>query len=141
MYMAIETTVYSEGNIFPALCCNTDAANVKIYEDNSEDGIVRAGDVAACIEEYHRILKLVLSEDVPVDHHFGLGLMGIYHEPLERVLEYLSLSMSKDQVVNASIDEDTKWALIPGNVLNAACWYERSHPQFFARRLLEDAYS
>jgi hypothetical protein len=113
--------------------------------------LVTEAKVAACIEEYKRVqayiddyhdnLNDILSTKVEVDLRFGLSEHGIYQEPLERVLEYMGLSMSKDQVVNASIDEDTKWALIPGNVLNAACWYKRSHPQSFARRLLEDAFS
>jgi hypothetical protein len=84
--------------------------------------------VQAFIDEYHRILNLVLSEHVPVDPRFGLGQMGIYHEPLERTLEYLGLSMSKDQVVNTSIDGDeegVRRALIPGHLLNANHWFDK----------------
>jgi hypothetical protein len=65
---------------------------------------------------------------VPVDPRFGLGQMGIYQEPLERTLEYLGLSMSKDQVVNTSIDgEAVKRALIPGHLLNANHWFNKHH--------------
>jgi hypothetical protein len=42
-------------------------------------------------------------------------------------LEYLGLSMSKDQVVNTNIDgaeEGVKRALIPGHLLNANYWFE-----------------
>jgi ankyrin repeat protein len=118
------------------LCCDTDAKNVKIDEGYVYDDSRRVTEakVAACIEdythtqayidEYHRVLNLVLSEHVPVDPRFGLGQMGIYQEPLERTLEYLGLSMNKDQVVNTSIDGDTKRALIPSHVLNAKVWYD-----------------
>jgi hypothetical protein len=84
--------------------------------------------VQAFIDEYHRILSLVLSDHVPVDPRFGLGQMGIYQEPLERTLEYLCLSMSKDQVVNTSIDgeEGVKRALIPGHLLNAYLFFYKS---------------
>jgi hypothetical protein len=75
---------------FAVLCCNTDAKNVEI-DDERERARVTEAAVAACIEdykhtqayidEYHRILKLMLSENVPVDPRFGLGQMGIYQEP------------------------------------------------------------
>jgi hypothetical protein len=82
--------------------------------------------VQVCIDEYFRILQLVLSEHVQVDTRVGLGGNGIYHEPLERTLEYLGLSMSKDQVVNTSIDGETiRRALIPGHLLNANHWFSK----------------
>jgi ankyrin repeat protein len=120
--------------IFPVLCCNTDAKNVKI--DEEEDDTVTEAEVAAYIEEYkhiqayideyHRVLKNTLFECVTVDPRFGLGMMGIYQEPLERVLEYLGMSMHKDQVVNASIDGGgVKRALIPFHVLNAEVWHNK----------------
>jgi hypothetical protein len=101
LYSAIKA-IDNSGHVFPVLCCNTDAKNVKIVEE----GDVTPAQVTVCIEdykhvqayidEYHRILTLVLSEDVQVDPRFGLGQMGIYQEPLERVLEYLGMSMNKD---------------------------------------------
>jgi hypothetical protein len=53
--------------------------------------------------------------------------MGIYQEPMERVMEYLGLSMSKDQVVNTGIDGEAgiKRALIPGHLLNANHWFDK----------------
>jgi ankyrin repeat protein len=117
--------------IFAVLCCNTDAKNVNI--DNWR---VTETKVAACIEayqhiqayidEYHSILNKTLSTKVEVDTRVGLGEHGIYQEPLERTLEYLGSSMSKDQVVNASIDgEGGKRALVPFHVLNAEVWYNK----------------
>jgi hypothetical protein len=132
------------GISFSVLCCNTDAKNLKIDdeeehdEDDDDDDLVTEAKVAACIEEYkcvqayiddyHDNLNDTLSTKVEVDLRFGLGEHGIYQEPLERVLEYMGLSMKKDQVVNASIDgTERKRALIPFHVLNAKHWYNRSY--------------
>jgi hypothetical protein len=61
--------------------------------------------------------------------------MGIYQESLERALEYMGLSMNKDQVVNASIDgEAIKRALIPSHVLNAAMWHDKYQSRCISRR-------
>jgi hypothetical protein len=122
---------------FPVLCCNTDTKNLKIDEgEYDDDDLVTEAKVAACIEEYkciqayiddyHDTLNDALSTKVEVDLRFGLGEHGIYQEPLERVLEYMGLSMKKDQVVNASIDgTERKRALIPFHVLNAKHWYDQ----------------
>jgi ankyrin repeat protein len=118
------------GVAFAFLSCNTDANNVVINSSliavMRDTHIEDYKHVQAYIDESHRILNLVLSEHVPVDPRFGLGQMGIYQEPLERTLEYLGLSMSKDQVVNASIDgEAVRRALIPGHLLNANHWFDK----------------
>jgi hypothetical protein len=119
------------GFTFAMLLCNTDAKNVNIDDYVTaamrDAHIEHYQHVQAFIDEYHRILNLVLSDHVPVDPRFGLGQMGIYQEPLERTLEYLGLSMSKDQVVNTSIDgeEGVKRALIPGHLLNANHWFHK----------------
>jgi hypothetical protein len=126
---------------FAVLCCNTDANNVNTNdeedyddEDDDEDDMVTEAKVAACIQEYkhiqayiddyHDTLNDTLSTKVEVDLRFGLGENGIYQEPLERVLEYMGLSMNKDQVVNTSIDgaQGIKRALIPFQLLNARMW-------------------
>jgi UDP-2,3-diacylglucosamine pyrophosphatase LpxH len=126
----------TRGNAFAFLCCDTDAKNVKIQDQvttNVRDfHIMEYKYVQAYIDEYHRILNLVLSDHVQVDTRVGRGDYGIYQEPLERTLEYLGLSMSKDQVVNTSIDgeEAVKRALIPGHVLNANHWFEISYEYF-----------
>jgi hypothetical protein len=118
------------GVAFALLSCNTDAKNVVIQRTVSttvrDSHIETYTHVQAYIDEYFRILQPVLSEHVPVDPRFGLGQMGIYQEPLERTLEYLGLSMSKDQVVNTSIDgESVKRALIPCHLLNANHWFDK----------------
>jgi hypothetical protein len=129
--MRKNATDLTPGIAFAVLSCNTDAKNVKI-----ENPIVTTAmrgthmetysHAQAFVDEYHRILNSVLSEHVPVDARFSLGQMGIYHEPLERTLEYLGLSMSKDQVVNTSIDgEAVRRALIPGHLLNANHWFQQ----------------
>jgi hypothetical protein len=152
LYYAMQHTDRPE-LAFVVLCCNTDAKNVSIDvidedEDEDENGyrFVTATKVTGCIEEYkhiqayideyHHTVNLVLSEHVPVDPRFGLGQMGIYQEPLERTLEYLGLSMARDQVVNASIDgEGITRALIPDHMLSAKHWYERSYKRRRGREI------
>jgi hypothetical protein len=116
---------------FGILSCNTDAKNVQINDDDVTQDIVD-GHIAeykavhAFIDEHHSVLNKTLSRDVQVDTRLGLGESGIYQEPLERTLEYLGMSMNKDQVVNASIDgEGVKRALIPFHVLSAKRWYDK----------------
>jgi hypothetical protein len=138
---------------FPVLCCDTDAEDVKLDDEEDdeedEDPLVTEAKVAASIEEYKRVqayiddyhdtLNNTLSTEVEVDLRFGLGEHGIYQEPLERVLEYMGLSMKKDQVVNASIDgTERKRALIPFQLLNAQHWYDRSYKRRRQHELQRD---
>jgi hypothetical protein len=117
------------GVAFAFLSCNTDAKNVNTFSSVSaavrDTHIETYKQVQAHIDEYFSILQPVLSDHVQVDTRVGRGNNGLYHEPLEQVLLYLGLSMSKDQVVNASIDgESVKRALMPGYPVNANLWFE-----------------
>jgi hypothetical protein len=127
-----QATDRTPGIAFAMLSCNTDAKNVSIYQGyvtaaKRDAHIEHYQHVQAYIDEHHRILNLVLSDEVHLDTRVGRGDNGIYQEPLERTLEYLGLSMSKDQVVNTSIDgeEGVKRALIPGHLLNANHWFHK----------------
>jgi hypothetical protein len=118
------------GMPFSVLSCNTNATDIRIDRSVTRatvDGhIAEYKAVHAFIDEHHSILKHALSRDVQVDRRVGLGANGIYQEPLERVLEYMGLSMNVDQVVNERIDVDGKRrALRPGNVLEANHWHEQ----------------
>jgi hypothetical protein len=130
MLMPHGTTAHRvPGMPFSVLSCNTNATDIRINASVTQamvDGhITEYKRVHAFIDEHHTILKQALSRDVQVDLRVGLGENGIYQEPLERVLEYMGMSMSKDHVVNESIDVDGKRrALIPGNVLEANHWHE-----------------
>jgi hypothetical protein len=117
------------GMPFSVMSCDTNASGVHIdrqVHQNMVDGhIAEYKAVHAFIDEHHNVLKHALSYDVQVDWRVGLGENGIYQEPLERVLQYMGLSMDIDQVVNRSIDGDTKRrALLPGNVFEANHWHE-----------------
>jgi hypothetical protein len=66
----------------------------------------------AAIDEYHDTLKQLLNMQVVVDTRVGLGENGIYHEPLERVLEYLGLPMdARSQPGHPTIDRGRKVSL------------------------------
>jgi hypothetical protein len=150
--MRKHATNRTPGVAFACLSCNSDAKNIVIDIQNvtasncnvtaamRDAHIEEYKHVQAYIDEYHCILTLVLSEHVPVDPCFGLGQMGIYQESLERTLAYLGLSMSKDQVINASIDggEGVKRALIPGHLLNANHWSDKDKSLTDKERLLTD---
>jgi hypothetical protein len=125
---------------FAFLACNADTKNVKI--DYYVTGDARDAHtetykhVQGYIDEFHDTLAHVLSEHVQVDTRVGRGDSGVYQEPLERTLEYLGLSMKKDQVVNTSIDGGEEEglvvvtrALIPGHLLNANHWFNKHATQ------------
>jgi hypothetical protein len=127
--MCSSVTDGTHGSAFAFLSCNADAKNVDIdyllTAAIRDTHIEQYKHVQAYIDEYHGLLNHVLSERVEVDTRVGLTQNGIYQEPLERTLEYLGLSMSKDQVINNSIDgeEGVRRALIPGHLLNANHWF------------------
>jgi ankyrin repeat protein len=128
--MCKQATNRTPGIAFAFLSCNTDFKNVvttcNLTTTMRDAHNETYSHVQAFIDEHHRILNLVLSDHVPVDTRVGRGDNGIYQEPLERTLEYLGLSMTKDQVVNASIDgEAVRRALIPGHLLNANHWFDK----------------
>jgi hypothetical protein len=96
-------TNQTPGTACAFLSCNTDAMNVKVDRYSVTLAICDAHietyqHVQAFIDEFHRILNLMLSEHVPVEPLFGLSQVGIYQEPPECTLEYLGLCMTKDQV-------------------------------------------
>jgi ankyrin repeat protein len=76
------------------------------------------------IERWHGIALNALSVRVEVDRRVGLGLNGLYHEPLECVLWYLGLSMSEDQTVNDSLDDGVQRVLLPNCAHNANHWFQ-----------------
>jgi hypothetical protein len=144
--MTKNATDRTPGMAFAFLSCNTDAKNVTINKYSvtavRRDAYIETyQQVQAFIDEYFRILQPLLSDHVQVDTRVGRGDNGIYQEPLERVLEYLGLSMSKDQVINTSIDgEAVKRALIPGHLLNANHWFDK-FANIKVRAQLEDEFN
>jgi ankyrin repeat protein len=85
------------------------------------------GHINRFIDRWHGVASNALSLRVKVDRRVGLGLDGLYQEPLERVLQYLGLSMEADQVVNGSLDDDDRdfrRVLLPNCAHNANHWFQ-----------------
>jgi hypothetical protein len=77
-----------------------------------------------CFDRWHGVSLPLLSNSVQVDTRVGRGDYGLYHEPLERVLQYPGLSMTEDQVVNTNVDgNSTRCALIPMQARCANQWH------------------
>jgi hypothetical protein len=102
-----------------------DAAAEQVSE-NKRTAASKYANTHLFIERWHEIALDALSERVEVDRRVGLGLHGLYQEPLERVLQYLGLSMSADQVVNHSLDAGVRRVLLPNCTRNADYWLQQS---------------
>jgi hypothetical protein len=77
------------------------------------------------IDRWHGVAVPVLSDLVEVDTRVGRGDYDLYQEPLERVLQYLGLSMTVNQVVNTNVDgKGVRRALIPMQARGANQWHE-----------------
>jgi hypothetical protein len=114
---------------FILLACG---ANVKesikanVPNDRLESATSRYRNVQSFIDEWHGVALTALSDGVRVDTRVGLGDNGLYQEPLERVLQYLGLSMTVNQVVNTSVDgKSVRRALIPNQARVANKWHEQ----------------
>jgi hypothetical protein len=112
--MCYEATDRSPGIAFVFLSCNTDAKNYEI--DFQVTTAVRDAHmetykhVQAFIDEYQRILNLVLSEHVQVDMRVGRGDDGIQHEHRRRRSQASSDSRPPAQrqlLVRADEEEST----------------------------------
>jgi hypothetical protein len=117
------------GMPFAVLSCDTNTKSVRFHNKVTQAMVDAHIDeykrIQNFIDDYHDITKYALSEDVVVDTRVGRRGTGLYHEPLEQVLLYLGISLTKDQTVNKSIDGNTVTrALIPGHPTNANLWFE-----------------
>jgi ankyrin repeat protein len=92
-------------------------------------------DIHLFTERWHSVVSDTLSDYVEVDTRVGRGDFGLYQEPLERVLEYLGLSMSANQVMNTSLDDEgVRRVLLPNCARNAHHWFQM-HKQKTADKL------
>jgi hypothetical protein len=117
------------GMPFAVLSCNTDSKNMRISDHMTQTmvdtHVNEYKQIHNFIDEWHTVTTHALAKDIVVDTRVSRGDDGLYHEPLEQVLLYLGMSMTKNQTVNASIDgKSATRALMPGHPTNANLWYE-----------------
>jgi hypothetical protein len=99
----------SKLNAFVVVCCGADSTKVRINQSYVTQATVDAciaecNNIHAFLKRLHQQLMTTLCDRVEVDTRVGRGGSGIYHEPLERVMEYLGLSLSQDQAINPNLD-------------------------------------
>jgi hypothetical protein len=113
---------------FTLLACGTDvkvAVHARVPRDHVQSATSRYRNVLGFIDSWHGVAVPVLSDLVQVDTCVGRGDYGLYQEPLERVLQYLGLSMTMNQVVDTSVDsKSARRALIPMQARGANQWHE-----------------
>jgi hypothetical protein len=113
---------------FILLACGADVKDaIKTWDvprDHLKSATSRYRNVQSFIDSWHGVAVTALSDLVEVDTRVGRGDFGLYQEPLERVLQYLGLSMTMNQVVNTGMDgKNGRRALIPGQAKGANQWH------------------
>jgi ankyrin repeat protein len=121
-------TMINQTAAFALLACGADvkeATKVRVARDHVQSATSRYRNAQSFIDEWHGVAVAALSDFVEVDTRVGRGDFGLYQEPLERVLQYLGLSMTVNQVVNTNVDgKSIRRALIPMQARGANQWHE-----------------
>jgi hypothetical protein len=121
-------SAHAQTTAFVLLACGADvkyAIKARVPRDYLQSVTSRYRNVQRFIDEWLGLAVAALSDLVRVDTRVGRGDFGLYHEPLERVLQFLGLSMTANQVVNTNVDgKSARCALILMQARGANQWHE-----------------